>query len=61
VTGGLLAAVATLLVYVVLGVEISFSLDARDMLLLYFFTGSASTPGSTTSFRAAARSSFCWL
>ncbi len=38
-TGGLLAAVATLLAYVVLGVEISFTLDARDMLLLYFFTG----------------------
>ena len=39
VTGGLLAAVATLLAFVVLGVEISFTLDARDMLLLYFFTG----------------------
>ena len=39
VTGGLLAAAATLLAYVVLGVEISFTLDARDMLLLYFFTG----------------------
>ena len=39
VTGGLLAAVATLLAYVALGVEISFTLDARDMLLLYFFTG----------------------
>jgi glutamate:Na+ symporter, ESS family len=38
-TGGLLAAAATLLAYVVLGVEISFTLDARDMLLLYFFTG----------------------
>jgi glutamate:Na+ symporter, ESS family len=39
VTGGLLAALATLLAYVVLGVDISFTLDARDMLLLYFFTG----------------------
>src|SRR6202451_1123286 len=39
VTGGLVAAAATLLAYVVLGVEISFTLDARDMLLLYFFTG----------------------
>jgi glutamate:Na+ symporter, ESS family len=39
VTGGLLAAVVTLLAYTVLGVEVSFSLDARDMLLLYFFTG----------------------
>src|ERR1700722_5390291 len=39
VTGGLLAALATLLAYVVFGVEIGFTLDARDMLLLYFFTG----------------------
>jgi ESS family glutamate:Na+ symporter len=39
VTGGLVAAAATLLAYVVLGVEISFTLDARDTLLLYFFTG----------------------
>ena len=39
VTVGLLAALATLLAYVVLGIEISFTLDARDMLLLYFFTG----------------------
>ena len=39
VTGGLIAAAVTLLVYVVMGVEISFTLDARDMLLLYFFTG----------------------
>ncbi len=39
VTGGLLAAILTLLAYQALGIEISFSLDARDMLLLYFFTG----------------------
>ena len=39
VTGGLLAAVVTLLAHTIFGVEISFSLDARDMLLLYFFTG----------------------
>jgi glutamate:Na+ symporter, ESS family len=39
VTGGLLAAAATLLAYVALGVEINFSLEARDLLLLYFFTG----------------------
>ena len=39
VTGGLLAAAATLLAYGVLGVEISFTLEARDMLLLYFFSG----------------------
>jgi glutamate:Na+ symporter, ESS family len=39
VTGGLLAAILTLLAYKVLGIEVSFSLDARDLLLLYFFTG----------------------
>jgi glutamate:Na+ symporter, ESS family len=39
VTGGLLAAVVTLLANTMFGVEINFSLDARDMLLLYFFTG----------------------
>ena len=39
VTGGLLAAILTLLAYKALGIEISFSLEARDMLLLYFFTG----------------------
>jgi glutamate:Na+ symporter, ESS family len=39
VTGGLLAAIVTLLTYVFLHIEISFSLEARDMLLLYFFTG----------------------
>lgn len=39
VTGGLLAAIVTLLAYKALNVEVSFSLEARDMLLLYFFTG----------------------
>ncbi len=39
VTGGLLAAVVTLLCYRFLGIAISFDLAARDMLLLYFFTG----------------------
>lgn len=39
VTGGMLAALATLLAYRVLGLAISFDLDARDVLLLYFFTG----------------------
>ncbi len=39
VTGGLLAALATLIAYRVFGVELSFTLAARDMLLLYFFTG----------------------
>ncbi|SFJ26825.1 glutamate:Na+ symporter, ESS family [Phyllobacterium sp. CL33Tsu] len=39
VTGGLLAALVTLLAYRVLGIAISFDLAARDLLLLYFFTG----------------------
>ncbi|MBW9115166.1 sodium/glutamate symporter [Rhizobium cauense] len=39
VTGGLIAATATLLAYTLFDVEISFALEARDMLLLYFFTG----------------------
>lgn len=39
VTGGLLAALITLIAYRFFGVEISFALEARDMLLLYFFTG----------------------
>jgi ESS family glutamate:Na+ symporter len=39
VTGGMLAALATLAVYEKLGLEIIFDLNARDMLLLYFFTG----------------------
>ena len=39
VTGGLLAAVLTLIAYVVFRLEIGFSLQARDLLLLYFFTG----------------------
>ena len=39
VTGGLLAAAATLIAYILFRVEIGFSLAARDMLLLYFFTG----------------------
>jgi len=39
VTGGLLAALATLALHEKLGLEVVFDLDARDMLLLYFFTG----------------------
>ncbi|WP_431323631.1 sodium/glutamate symporter [Rhizobium sp. YTU87027] len=39
VSGGLLAALATLAAYEFFDVEISFTLAARDMLLLYFFTG----------------------
>ncbi len=39
VTGGLLAALVTLVAYEVFGTEVSFTLAARDFLLLYFFTG----------------------
>ncbi len=39
VTGGLLAAIVTLIAYRFLGVAITFDLGARDLLLLYFFTG----------------------
>ena len=38
-TAGLLAATMTLLAYEALDFEINFSLEARDMPLLYFFTG----------------------
>ena len=38
-TGGLLAAIVTLLAYQALKIEVGFSLEARDLLLLYFFTG----------------------
>lgn len=39
VTGGTLAALVTLVARDVFRVEIAFALAARDMLLLYFFTG----------------------
>jgi ESS family glutamate:Na+ symporter len=39
VTGGLLAALVTLAAHEAFGLAISFDLGARDMLLLYFFTG----------------------
>ncbi len=39
VTGGLAASLATLLAHDALGLKIVFDLDARDTLLLYFFTG----------------------
>jgi glutamate:Na+ symporter, ESS family len=39
VTGGLLAAIVTLVAHQVFGLAITFDLGARDMLLLYFFTG----------------------
>lgn len=39
VSGGLVAALSTLIAYRFFNIEIIFDLDARDMLLLYFFTG----------------------
>ncbi|WP_127088660.1 sodium/glutamate symporter [Aquabacter cavernae] len=39
VTGGLLAALVTLAAFRFSGIEVVFDLNARDMLLLYFFTG----------------------
>lgn len=39
VSGGLIAALLTLFCYEALGVAVTFDLAARDMLLLYFFTG----------------------
>ena len=38
VTGGLLAAIVTLAIYKFAGLAISFDLDTRDRLLIYFFT-----------------------
>jgi len=38
VTGGILAAVVALLLYLVANVEISYDLGTRDTLLVYFFT-----------------------
>jgi len=39
VTGGLLAALVVLAVYLILGVELSFELKFRDFLLVLFFAG----------------------
>lgn len=39
VTGGMLAALVTLLVHQVFSTALTFDLQARDMLLLYFFSG----------------------
>lgn len=39
VTGGLIAALAALLIYTATGTEITYQLDTRDILLVYFFTG----------------------
>ncbi|MEM1050912.1 MAG: sodium/glutamate symporter [Pseudomonadota bacterium] len=38
VTGGIIASLLGLSVYLVLGYEIEFSLNARDIFLIYFFT-----------------------
>ncbi len=38
VTGGILAAVVVLLLYLLLGVSLEFDLTSRDLLLVYFFT-----------------------
>ena len=39
VTGGLIASIVTLILFDGFGLKIVFDLDARDTLLLYFFTG----------------------
>ena len=38
VTGGLLASLIVLALYLITGLEISFEMDTRDRLLIYFFT-----------------------
>ncbi len=38
VTGGVLAALALLLLYLATGIEITYELETRDTLLVYFFT-----------------------
>jgi glutamate:Na+ symporter, ESS family len=39
VTGGILASLVTLIAYRIFGLAITFDLDTRDLLLLFFFTG----------------------
>ena len=39
VTGGILASLVTLIAYRFFGLAITFDLDTRDLLLLFFFTG----------------------
>ncbi|MTI03732.1 sodium/glutamate symporter, partial [Roseibium sp. RKSG952] len=39
VTGGLLASLVVLLLYLLFGVELSFELNTRDFLLVLFFAG----------------------
>ena len=38
VSGGLIAALLALLIYVIFDISISYELDTRDQLLVYFFT-----------------------
>ena len=38
VTGGIIASVCSLLLYLILDIELSYNLDFRDILLVYFFT-----------------------
>ncbi len=38
VTGGLVASLAALALYAFIGLELSYTLDLRDILLIYFFT-----------------------
>ena len=38
VTGGLLAALITLILYLVFNIQVSFSMELRDVLLVYFFS-----------------------
>ena len=38
VTGGILASLFTLALFLVFNIELSFSLELRDVLLVYFFT-----------------------
>lgn len=47
VSGGLLFTLLFMLVYIVTGIEVEFNLEARDILLVYFFT----TIGINASFR----------
>ena len=48
VTGGLLFALAFLVIYLVTGYRITFELNVRDVLLVYSSSPSASTRGSRT-------------
>ena len=38
VTGGIIAALAALALFLITGLEVTYELDTRDRLLVYFFT-----------------------